>query len=384
MRPLVSVLKVYLSQQNLDKVFSGGLGSYRLYVLVAAFCERRERLSEGYFYQDTRGGANSGANSGAVGGADGGSSSTYPGFDDTFVWPPVAPAPSRDEGGEGRKLAPASTPSSAAPSTAQPPATSSEQGSNAPTPRPTPAPTDFGSLLIEFLAYHRNSRHLNRFTSVVVGEHSADFEAVTRVAQITEAFGAAHDALLDADHEERQRHQHPTSQPTDRRTDRRTGRRTDRRGGWGASGRAPAARGVLQEIIAVEQLQTERDESLASSRKAVREAAAAAAAAACQDAASRAEGADSQEGSPVAERRGLSFRARADTEEVQADAGGSSDGSADAGLEGDREGEPRSSPPEGGTKRRKRTAASAVRCAIALLGPGALPLRRRQKPMVQF
>jgi DNA polymerase sigma len=38
---LVSILKVFLSQRDLHKVASGGLGSYRLYVLVAAFLDNR-------------------------------------------------------------------------------------------------------------------------------------------------------------------------------------------------------------------------------------------------------------------------------------------------------------------------------------------------------
>ena len=33
--PLVVLLKMMLSQQGLDKPFTGGLGSYRLYVLVS-------------------------------------------------------------------------------------------------------------------------------------------------------------------------------------------------------------------------------------------------------------------------------------------------------------------------------------------------------------
>jgi hypothetical protein len=37
--PLVCVLKVFFAQQDLDKVCYGGLGSYRLYLLVAAFIE---------------------------------------------------------------------------------------------------------------------------------------------------------------------------------------------------------------------------------------------------------------------------------------------------------------------------------------------------------
>ena len=34
--PVVIVLKILLNQQGLDKPFSGGLGSYKLYVLVAS------------------------------------------------------------------------------------------------------------------------------------------------------------------------------------------------------------------------------------------------------------------------------------------------------------------------------------------------------------
>ena len=33
--PVVLMLKVIMSQQGLDKPFTGGLGSYKLYVLVA-------------------------------------------------------------------------------------------------------------------------------------------------------------------------------------------------------------------------------------------------------------------------------------------------------------------------------------------------------------
>jgi len=33
--PIVLILKVIMAQQDLDKPFTGGLGSYKLYVLVA-------------------------------------------------------------------------------------------------------------------------------------------------------------------------------------------------------------------------------------------------------------------------------------------------------------------------------------------------------------
>jgi DNA polymerase sigma len=33
--PIVLILKVLMAQQDLDKPFTGGLGSYKLYVLVA-------------------------------------------------------------------------------------------------------------------------------------------------------------------------------------------------------------------------------------------------------------------------------------------------------------------------------------------------------------
>ena len=39
MRPLVMVLKVFLQQRELNEVYSGGLGSYALLVLVAAFLQ---------------------------------------------------------------------------------------------------------------------------------------------------------------------------------------------------------------------------------------------------------------------------------------------------------------------------------------------------------
>ena len=42
MAPLVAVLKVFFSQQGLFKGGDGGIGSYRLYVLVSAFLDARQ------------------------------------------------------------------------------------------------------------------------------------------------------------------------------------------------------------------------------------------------------------------------------------------------------------------------------------------------------
>uniref|UniRef100_A0A383VE31 Uncharacterized protein n=1 Tax=Tetradesmus obliquus TaxID=3088 RepID=A0A383VE31_TETOB len=37
MKPLVLVLKVFLTQRELNKVYAGGIGSYSLIIMVAAF-----------------------------------------------------------------------------------------------------------------------------------------------------------------------------------------------------------------------------------------------------------------------------------------------------------------------------------------------------------
>lgn len=48
MRPLVIVLKVFLQQRELNEVYSGGIGSYALLVMVAAFLQtHRSRWQRG-------------------------------------------------------------------------------------------------------------------------------------------------------------------------------------------------------------------------------------------------------------------------------------------------------------------------------------------------
>ena len=37
LRPLIIILKTYLLQRNLNEVFTGGMGSYGLFVMVACF-----------------------------------------------------------------------------------------------------------------------------------------------------------------------------------------------------------------------------------------------------------------------------------------------------------------------------------------------------------
>ncbi|PRW59743.1 non-canonical poly(A) RNA polymerase PAPD5 [Chlorella sorokiniana] len=60
MRPLVMVLKVFLQQRELNEVYSGGLGSYALLVMVAAFLQlhpSRVQAGSGYGYKGKRGAA---------------------------------------------------------------------------------------------------------------------------------------------------------------------------------------------------------------------------------------------------------------------------------------------------------------------------------------
>ena len=57
MRPLVMILKVFLQQRELNEVFSGGIGSYALLVMVASFLQThpsRMHLSEAKFTKGTK------------------------------------------------------------------------------------------------------------------------------------------------------------------------------------------------------------------------------------------------------------------------------------------------------------------------------------------
>ncbi|CAM9608112.1 unnamed protein product, partial [Phaeothamnion confervicola] len=47
LRPLAIVLKVLLRQRGLDKPFSGGLGSFRLYVMLASWLDRQQAAGRG-------------------------------------------------------------------------------------------------------------------------------------------------------------------------------------------------------------------------------------------------------------------------------------------------------------------------------------------------